>query len=114
MTVQMNQSFIQGHRTHGSRQHVQSALMLIIFYVPNRVAVAKVERRNDLSEEPSGLFGCEAALFDQVVEKLAARNVFQHQISVNNKEEPGEGFKWLRRRFNIEMLTRTNMKKGNR
>lgn len=40
------------------------------------MTVTKVERRDDLPEETSGLFGCKAALFDQIVEKFAAGNVF--------------------------------------
>ena len=42
--------------------------------------MTKVEGGDDLSEEPPGLLGGEAALLDEVVEQLPAGHVFQHQV----------------------------------
>lgn len=77
------------------------------------MTVTKVERRDDLPEETSGLFGCKAALFDQIVEKFAAGNVFQHQISNKQKDETEKQNKHMflvsclevASLFNIDVLT---------
>lgn len=58
--------------------------------LPNRMAVAKVEGRNDLPEKSPGLFRCQSALFDQIIEQLAARDVFQNKISFRNEKKKGK------------------------
>ena len=46
------------------------------------MAVTEVEGGDDLSEEPSGFFGRESALLDEIVEEFAAGNVLQDQIEI--------------------------------
>lgn len=51
--------------------------------------MAEVQRRDDLSEELPGLLWRQATFFHQVVEQLAARHVFQHQVPAGaRREEP--------------------------
>lgn len=49
--------------------------------------MAEVQRRDDLSEELSGLLRCEPTFLHQVVEELSAGHVLQHQIPA---EEDGQ------------------------
>jgi len=51
--------------------------------IPDIMAVAEIECRDDLSEESSGLLWCETALLDEVVEQLPARHMLQHQVPGN-------------------------------
>ena len=44
--------------------------------------MTEVEGGDDLSEEPSGFFGRESALLDEIVEEFAAGNVLQDQIEI--------------------------------
>lgn len=93
--------------------HTQSSKP-INFYLPDRVAVAKVKRRNNLPEKTPGLFRCQSALFNQVIEELAARNMFQNKISLNKGREGQKrnetwmaSFKYLYVYINKKQTTRS-------
>lgn len=56
------------------------------------MAVAKIESRDDLTKESASLFRRQSSLFNQVIEQLPARNMFQDQIAMATRfrEETNE------------------------
>ena len=50
------------------------------------MAMAKIQRGNNLSEEPPGFFRGQPALLDQIVKELSTRNMFKHQIPGTKQE----------------------------
>ena len=49
-------------------------------YVPDHVAMAKVQGRDDLSKEFSRLLRCQTAFFDEIIEQFAAGDVLEDEV----------------------------------
>jgi hypothetical protein len=49
--------------------------------LPNGMTVAKIQSRNNLSEEPSCLLWSQTTLLHQVIKEFATRDMFQNQIT---------------------------------